>query len=408
MATFDINDTTRRVQYTTNGSQTQFAFSFQINADSELKVILGETTLTLSTNYSVTIAANGTGTVDFTTAPTTGQKLTILANKPLSRESVYSTGASFTAAALETDFDNTVMILQQFKETVDRTLQLPEFVTGSTPPSLTVPYSDTASDNAQKVIGYNTAGTDLTTYNRAIGSVNVTTSTLSPGSSATGSATLTLDVLDLTLGIPRGDTGATGPSTEFTVAAESGSSQTISNGNTLTIAAGEGIDTVASATDTVTISGEDASTSNKGIASFSSADFTVSSGAVSLETAVVKTDEQNTFTASQIPATETATISSSKTLDFDTYQNFILTLGSGVNTLSNPTTEASNVGQTGVMIIIQPSSGSAGTVSLGTDYETVGGSGLSLSETNSAYDVVPYIIKADNSILLGSPQLAFS
>ena len=43
------------------------------------------------------------------------------------------------------------------------------------------------------------------------------------------------------------------------------------------------------------------------------------------------------------------------------------------------------------MIFIQPSSGSAGTVSLGTDYETVGGSGLTLSSTNSAYDVVPYI-----------------
>ena len=109
-----------------------------------------------------------------------------------------------------------------------------------------------------------------------------------------------------------------------------------------------------------------------------------------------------------VTATETATISTSKTLDFDTNQNFILTLGSGANTLSNPTTEASNVGQTGAMIFIQPSSGSAGTVSLGTDYETVGGSGLTLSSTNSAYDVVPYIIKADNSILLGTPQLAFS
>ena len=129
---------------------------------------------------------------------------------------------------------------------------------------------------------------------------------------------------------------------------------------------------------------------------------------VAVEGEIVQKDVQTTFTASQIPSTETATISSSKTLDFDTYQNFILTLGSGANTLSNPTTEASNVGQTGVMIIIQPSSGSAGTVSLGTDYETVGGSGLTLSETNSAYDVVPYIIKADNSILLGSPQLAFS
>ena len=109
-----------------------------------------------------------------------------------------------------------------------------------------------------------------------------------------------------------------------------------------------------------------------------------------------------------VPATETATISTSKTLDFDTNQNFILTLGSGANTLANPTTEASNVGQTGVIEFIQPSSGSAGTVSLGTDYETVGGSGLTLSSTNSAKDIVPYMIMADNSIALGTPQLAFS
>ena len=115
-----------------------------------------------------------------------------------------------------------------------------------------------------------------------------------------------------------------------------------------------------------------------------------------------------TYTAAQVPKTETATISTNKTLDFDTNQNFILTLDSGANTLDNPTTEASNVGQTGAIIFIQPSSGAAGTVSLGTDYESVGGSGLTLSSTNSAYDVVPYMIKADNSILLGTPQLAFS
>ena len=109
-----------------------------------------------------------------------------------------------------------------------------------------------------------------------------------------------------------------------------------------------------------------------------------------------------------IPSTETATISTSKTLDFDTYQNYILTLGSGANTLAQPSTEASNVGQTGIIVFIQPSSGSAGTVSLHGDYETVGGAGLTLSSANSAYDVVPYLIKADNSILLGTPQLAFS
>ena len=73
----------------------------------------------------------------------------------------------------------------------------------------------------------------------------------------------------------------TGIATNLAIAGESGTGTVALASQTLTVTAGEGINTVAGS-QTITISGEDASTTNKGIASFASGDFAVSSGAVSL------------------------------------------------------------------------------------------------------------------------------
>jgi len=130
-----------------------------------------------------------------------------------------------------------------------------------------------------------------------------------------------------------------------------------------------------------------------------SGDIGVSVQAYDADTA--KLDVAQTFTAAQTGSTQVAgSITGSTTLDFATYQNFVLTL-TGSITLDNPTTEV--VGQSGFITFIQTG---GYTVSLGTDYETAGGAGITLSASGT--DVVPYIVAASGRILLGAPQLAFA
>jgi hypothetical protein len=120
-----------------------------------------------------------------------------------------------------------------------------------------------------------------------------------------------------------------------------------------------------------------------------------------LETTAVGT----TITGTLIATTDTDTSNTgSVTLDFGANQNFVLTFTGNV-TLANPSTE--QVGQSGVICCIQDGTGSR-TLSLGTDYETAGGSGITLSTAANAVDIIPYFVKASGSIQLGAVQLAFS
>jgi len=94
----------------------------------------------------------------------------------------------------------------------------------------------------------------------------------------------------------------------------------------------------------------------------------------------------------------------SVTLDYSANQNFVLTFTGNV-TLENPSTEA--VGQAGVIVCIQDGSGSR-TLSLGSQYKTVGDAGITLSTAANAVDIIPYFVSAADSILIGAVQLALS
>ena len=165
MASFDINEVARRTQFTSTG-QTAFAFNFQVNATSEVQVFVNDTLKELSTHYSVALNSDGTGTVNFNSATTSGEVITIIGDQPLSRATAFQVGQVNNPTTLETEFDNLTIRQQQLKEMMDRSIQLKpstrRTVTGTgTSGPLQFPYDDTASNNASKVIAYDSNGTSL-------------------------------------------------------------------------------------------------------------------------------------------------------------------------------------------------------------------------------------------------------
>ncbi len=174
MATFSVNETARRVQYVSTG-QTTYNFNFQVNAASELQVYVNDTLQVDSVSYSATIGSSGSGSIAFINnsgsggtnyTPSNGDYITIIGDLPLSRTTSLNNAADITTTNLDTEFDNTLFRQQQLKEMMDRSIQLkvttPRTVTSTgTNGPLQFPYDATVSNNADKLIAYDSNGTSL-------------------------------------------------------------------------------------------------------------------------------------------------------------------------------------------------------------------------------------------------------
>lgn len=147
-----INNVTRRVVYAASGTG-PYNFTFEILAATDIAVYRDDTLLTLTTNYTVTINANGTGSVTLTAAPTGATQIAIVGNRTISRTTDFVTGGDFFANTLNDELDQQTIFNQQNAEGLQRALQAPQ--TDPTSINMTLPR---AADRANKALGFDANG----------------------------------------------------------------------------------------------------------------------------------------------------------------------------------------------------------------------------------------------------------
>jgi len=133
MADYNINAVTRRVVFTGSAGLGPYAFTFEVlNAD-DVAVYFNATLLTVTTDYTVTINANGTGSVTIVTGglvpstPTASDQIVIVGARDIERVTDFVTAGDLLASSLNEQLDTLTIFDQQVAEENKRAMRAPVY-----------------------------------------------------------------------------------------------------------------------------------------------------------------------------------------------------------------------------------------------------------------------------------------
>ena len=135
MADYNINAVTRRKVFTGSAGVGPYAFTFEILDDDDLAVYFNATKLTKTTDYSVTINANGTGSVTLVVnvggnvpqTPIASDAVIVVGARDIERTTDFVTAGDLLASSLNEQLDSLTIFDQQIAEEEKRTLQAPVY-----------------------------------------------------------------------------------------------------------------------------------------------------------------------------------------------------------------------------------------------------------------------------------------
>ena len=152
---YPISDVTRRIVYSGSAGTGPYSFSFEVLEQADIAVYLNTTLLTITTNYTVTIAVDGTGSVTLVSPATGADQVTIVGDRAIARATDFVTGGDLFANSLNDEFDSLVIFTQQVKETADRGLKAA--ITDPTDVNMTLPAK---ADRKGKVLAFDSTSGD--------------------------------------------------------------------------------------------------------------------------------------------------------------------------------------------------------------------------------------------------------
>jgi hypothetical protein len=151
-----INNVPRRVVFAASGVG-PYAFTFEILAAGDIAVFRDDLLLTLTTDYTVAINPDGTGSVTLVADPTSATQIAIVGNRTIQRISDFVTGGDFFANTLNDELDQQTIFNQQNAEGLARALKAPQ--TDPLNIDMTLPR---ASVRANKTLAFDANGNPVT------------------------------------------------------------------------------------------------------------------------------------------------------------------------------------------------------------------------------------------------------